>query len=112
MNRILWYITGAIIIALALLLIESTLSSEGDVIISDCVSLCQHAKEANINLSQGPCLSDGNPEWRHVDWVCDVAHNPRKSVDNLPENQCKEFREGKAHHFVEVTPECEFIRAV
>ncbi len=45
-------------------------------------------------------------------WVCDVAHSPREDVDNLPENQCREFGEGKANHFVEVNPNCEFIKAV
>jgi len=105
------YVIGAIVVLSALILLAVHFSRENDVI-SDCISLCQHAKEMNMNLSRGPCLSDGNPEWKHEDWVCDVAHNPRKPVDNLPENQCNEFRNGKAHHFVEVTPECEFIRAV
>jgi len=43
-------------------------------------------------------------------WVCDVAHLPRQQVDNLPENQCSAYRRGQAKHFIEVTPECEFIR--
>ena len=68
-----------------------------------CVELC---KQQTIDLSNGPCLSNEIIS----DWVCDVAHLPRQSVDDLPENQCQDFREGKAKHFVEVTPNCKLIR--
>ena len=61
---------------------------------------------------RSPCLSDNNPEWNISGWVCDVAHSPRQAMDDLPENQCSEFREGKSNHFVEVDAACEFIRAV
>jgi hypothetical protein len=76
---------------------------------SACIALCEASE---VDLSDGPCLSDDNPDWDIDDWVCDVAHSPREPVDNLPENQCQEFRNGEAHHFVEVTPQCEFIRAM
>ncbi len=79
-------------------------------VVDDCIALCMNEKNKGRDLSNGPCLSDGNPLWRHVDWVCDVAHNPRIPADNLPENQCKDYREGKAHHFVEVDPNCKYIR--
>jgi hypothetical protein len=36
------------------------------------------------------------------DWVVDVAHNPRQAIDNLPENQCADYREGKVKHFIEL----------
>ncbi len=77
-----------------------------------CVELCEAAKAEGMVLSDGPCLSDNNPEWGIENWVCDVAHSPRQSVDNQPENQCQEFRSGKASHFVEVDTDCGFIRAV
>ena len=75
----------------------------------NCIYLCKSSKE---DLSNGPCLSDNNSNWTVSDWVCDVAHLPRQNVDNLPENQCSDFREGRAHHFVEVYPNCSFIRVV
>ncbi len=78
--------------------------------IDACISLCNEAVSEGVDLSNGPCLSDDNPEWNIDDWVCDVAHSPRQDVDNLPENQCREFREGRAHHFVEVNEKCELIR--
>ncbi len=84
-------------------------SDEIKEIINDCIALCEEAR-ANMNLSHGPCLSDNNPKWKHEGWVCDVAHSPRLPVDNLPENQCREYREGKASHFVEVNEQCEYIR--
>jgi len=78
--------------------------------IEECIKLCSKIK-GKINLTNGPCLSDNNPEWKVKDWVCDIAHWPRQPVDDLVENQCKDFREGKAHHFVEVDENCNFIRA-
>jgi hypothetical protein len=72
-----------------------------------CEDLCKAALNQGYNLSAGPCLSNEIVD----DWVCDVAHSPRQDIDNLPENQCPAY--GKtARHFVEVDPECRFIRAV
>lgn len=76
-----------------------------------CMILCRQAARTS-DLSDGPCLSDDNPDWGIDDWVCDVAHSPRTDVDNLPENQCREFRDGEAGHFVEVDTNCNIIRAV
>jgi hypothetical protein len=42
--------------------------------------------------------------------VCDVAHEPREAADNLPANQCASYINGSANRFIEVTPECIFIR--
>ncbi len=71
-----------------------------------CIKLCLAEKMQHRDLSYGPCLSN------HIrpGWVCDVAHYPRQPVDNNPQNQCPAY--GKtAAHFVEVTPDCKFIRA-
>ena len=74
-----------------------------------CINLCKEKVNESRNLSSGPCLFEDN---RVVDWVCDVAHNPREAVDNLPENQCSAYREGRAQHFVEVDEKCNLIQAV
>ncbi len=72
-----------------------------------CVSLCREMLNNGENLSRGPCLSNEIID----NWVCDVAHSPRTVEDNNPENQCSAY--GKtAKHFVEVDPECNFIRAI
>ncbi len=54
-----------------------------------------------------------NPIPNLPDWVCDIAHSPRQSeIDDLPENQCSAYREGRAKHFVEVDMNCNLIRAI
>lgn len=72
-----------------------------------CEALCKEKLAAGVDLSNGPCLSNQIAD----NWVCDVAHKPRQEVDNDPANQCPKF--GKtAMHFVEVDPECNFIKEV
>jgi len=81
-----------------------------------CTQICR-VNPVNAPLERvyanGPCLSDNNPDWNITDWVCDVAHSPRQpDIDDKPENQCQDFRNGQAHHFVEVDPSCNFIKAI
>lgn len=52
------------------------------------------------DLSSGPCLGEIAPGW-----VLDIAHLPRISSDDLPENQCRNFS-----HFVEMSPAGEVIK--
>lgn len=73
-----------------------------------CIQACKDVLTANKNLDAGPCLLD--PFEADTTWVCDVAHNPRLPIDNLPKNQCKSFRNGTAQHFIEVTPDCKIIK--
>lgn len=80
--------------------------TEKDIAISRCIELCNWEKNRGRDLSNGPCLSENITNG----WVCDVAHDPREEIDNLEENQCSEWQK-TAFHFVEVTPECKFIRA-
>jgi hypothetical protein len=68
-----------------------------------------YAGKAKQDLSSGPCLSESIPGLS--DWAVDVAHDPRQPVDELPANQCQSFRDGETHHFVELTPEGQLIRA-
>jgi hypothetical protein len=79
--------------------------------IFSCIQMCKSTSK-NLDYANGPCLSDNSSDWNVSDWVCDIAHSPRQDVDNLPENQCSAFREGKATHFVEVDTSCNLIRAV
>ena len=60
-------------------------------------------------LSLGPCVSESLPGL--PDWVVDIAHDPRIAVDDAPENQCGRYRSGQAHHFVELRPDGQLIRA-
>ncbi|MBI5405049.1 MAG: hypothetical protein HY976_02385 [Candidatus Kerfeldbacteria bacterium] len=59
------------------------------------------------DFSNGPCLSNN----LIGDWVADIAHNPRTSIDDRPENQCSAYRDGTAKHFVELDLDGQLIRA-
>jgi hypothetical protein len=61
------------------------------------------------DLARGPCLSESLPGLS--DWAVDVAHDPRQAVDEVPTNQCASVRAGQVHHFVELTPGGQLIRA-
>jgi hypothetical protein len=67
------------------------------------------AKSEGADLEAGPCIAEELPG--APGWVADVAHDPREDVDDDPANQCVRFRDGKATHFVELSPEGELIRA-
>jgi len=74
-------------------------------VITRCINECKSRKD-NEDFGNGPCLSNEiAPEW-----VCDIAHAPREEIDNKPENQCSFYREGKAHHFVELDINCSIIK--
>jgi hypothetical protein len=69
----------------------------------------QKAQQSGQDLGSGPCISESLPGLS--DWVADIAHDPREDVDDQPQNQCQRYRDGEAHHFVELTPAGELIRA-
>lgn len=74
-------------------------------VVQKCQLKCSMAAKGGMDMSPGPCLGVVAQ-----DWVCDVAHNPRQPVDDLPANQCQAYINGTVHHFVEVTPDCQPIR--
>lgn len=63
-------------------------------------------KETKEDLSLGPCLSNA----LQPNWVVDIVHSPRIPIDDLPENQCPSFIEGRASHFVELDIDGNLIR--
>jgi hypothetical protein len=67
------------------------------------------AKADGTNLNRGPCIAEQLPGM--ADWVADIAHNPRQPVDDVPANQCRRYRAGQAHHFVELDTSGHLIRA-
>jgi hypothetical protein len=64
------------------------------------------AKARGVDMARGPCLGVVARGW-----VADVAHSPRRPVDDLPRNQCAAYRSGTATHFVELDPDGNLIRA-
>lgn len=87
---------------------KSTSKSEIDTAINQAKFLYRQRKEQGQDFSNGPCLSDA----LMPSWVVDIAHNPRQSIDDYPENQCPAYLEGRADHFVELDLEGNLIRAI
>lgn len=87
--------------------IETGKKAAKDLAVSKAKDLFKQKLAEGTDMSNGPCLSNEIIP----DWVVDVAHNPREAIDNQPGNQCSAFREGKAHHFVELDPMGNLIRA-
>ena len=74
------------------------------------VNQAQHVFNLKIqtgeDLSNGSCLSNA----LMPGWVADIVHSPRQPVDDLAENQCSAYLEGRAKHFVELDLEGNVIR--
>lgn len=73
-------------------------------IFKSALNLYIKKKEQGLDMSKGPCLGK-----IAEDWVLDIAHSPRQPADDKPENQCIEFREGQAHHFIELDQDGKLI---
>lgn len=79
---------------------------EADNAVNQAKKIYFQKKDQGIDLSEGPCLTND----LLPDWVVDIVHIPRETIDNLPENQCPAFIEGRAKHFVEMDPEGNVVR--
>jgi hypothetical protein len=82
------------------------LSTEIDTMVGRAQRLYKDRKAMGMDFSTGPCLTNDLAQ----DWVADIVHNPREVSDNLAENQCPAFLEGRATHFVELDPEGEVVK--
>lgn len=56
------------------------------------------------------CL--GTINVNNLDYVVDIVHVPRTQEDNLPENQCEDYRTGKVQHFIELDKDGNVVRVV
>ncbi|HBQ50720.1 TPA: hypothetical protein DD690_01925 [Candidatus Daviesbacteria bacterium] len=81
--------------------------SDIDIAVNQAKYLFEMQNQQTEDLSLGPCLSNA----LMPDWVADIAHNPRETIDDLPGNQCPAYLEGRARHFVELDLEGNLIRA-
>lgn len=86
---------------------NSTPKSEIDSAVNQAKYLYSQEKIRGRDFANGPCLSNA----LLPGWVVDIVHNPRLAVDELPENQCPAYIEGKARHFVELDTEGNLVRA-
>jgi hypothetical protein len=78
--------------------VDKKIQADNDLAVAQAKDLYRQAITLETDISAGPCLANN----LMPDWVADIAHNPRQPVDDKPENQCSAFREGLAHHFVEL----------
>lgn len=72
--------------------------SEIDTAVNQAKFLYSQKRSRGEDFSKGSCLSEA----LMPGWVVDMVHNPREPIDDLPENQCLSYREGRAKHFVEL----------
>jgi hypothetical protein len=79
---------------------------EDDRAVDQARKVYRQKKDQKIDFTDGPCLTND----LLPDWVVDIVHNPREAIDNLPENQCAAFMEGRAKHFVEMDAEGNVVR--
>ena len=83
---------------------EDTTINNKELAIKECKELCIIENSKKPISEDGPCLSNEIVEG----WACDIVHDPRLSyIDNKKENQCL----GDFKHFVELTRNCELVRA-
>lgn len=75
--------------------------------VNQAQSFYNQQKILGEDFSSGPCLTNALTP----DWVLDIVHNPRQPIDDLPENQCPAYLEGRARHFVELDPDGNLVRA-
>lgn len=94
-------------ISAALLVLPDIFQNTDKPFVDSCIAACENYLKTGNTLDVGPCLMNPIPK---TEWVCDVAHSPRMPIDNIAENQCSAFNVGTASHFIEVTPDCKFIR--
>jgi len=72
--------------------------SESETAVNQAKYFYEQKKLRGEDFSNGPCLSND----LMPGWVVDIVHQPRQAIDDLPENQCPSFIEGRAKHFVEL----------
>lgn len=99
-------LTGVATIALNYHEPKTISRSEIDTAVNQAQFLYRQRKEMGEDFSKGPCLSTA----LMPGWVVDIVHSPRIPADDLPENQCPAYIEGKAPHFVELDLDGNLIR--
>lgn len=77
--------------------------SEQQEAISGAMELYNKAKESGMEFNS-QCLGSVG------DYAVDIVHVPRTEEDNLPENQCEDYRTGKVSHFIELDKDGNIVR--
>lgn len=69
------------------------------------LQLYQNARSEEMDFSS-QCLGTCG------DYAVDVVHVPRSGEDNLPENQCKDYKEERVNYFIELDKDGNVVRVV
>jgi len=80
--------------------------AEVDTAVNQAQQYYRQKKALGEDFSTGPCLTND----LMANWVVDIVHVPRTAEDNLPENQCQAYLEGRAKHFVELDTNGNLVR--
>ena len=108
-----WLIILGVIVILALVFaltkrVDNSLSDEDDLTEGERITrlaleLYEQKKQEGMEFSS-QCLGtvDG--------YAVDIVHVPRTEEDNLPENQCEDFREGRVSKFIELDKDGNVVR--
>ena len=88
------------------LIVSLTNWSDQNLALKNALNLYAQHKQIGTDFSNGPCLGIIAP-----DWVLDIAHNPRQAADDKPQNQCEDYTQGVAHHFIELDVNGQLIQA-
>jgi len=72
-------------------------SASYDAAVASAITLYKNMA-GKIDFTNGPCLTND----LMPDWVVDIVHTPRGAIDDLSQNQCSAYLEGRAYHFVEL----------
>lgn len=68
------------------------------------------ASELYVKNKEYGLVFDSQCLGRCGDFVVDVVHVPRTAVDDLAENQCADYRDGKVTHFIELDKDGNIVR--
>ncbi len=75
-------------------------------VIAAAVDLYKKRAAGGMSMDNGPCLTND----LMPGWVVDIVHSPREPMDDLPQNQCPAYLEGRAKHFVELDTNGNLVR--
>lgn len=78
-----------------------------DKVKEEALKLYNQKKEEGMEFSS-QCLGTINAEG--VEYAVDIVHVPRAPEDDLPQNQCDDFRSGRVKHFIELDKEGNVVR--
>lgn len=114
-KRLLFWLVFAVIIATSLCVVllqrnpkyvyKQGTSTEVDTAVGAATKLFKE-QTSSLDLQNGPCLTND----LIPNWVADIVHNPRTAADDLSENQCQAYIEGRAKHFVELDQQGIIVR--